>query len=395
MKKYFRALPFAVLAAVILFALVGLFVFGAYRANQTTSEATSQKQVAIVTHEDDDFYMEMALSLLENMESLEGRLSFVTMDFDTAHRAMEKREVMAIIEVPEGAIDDIMNCDNAQINVLFPGDKDVSAIFLTEFTRAGGRLLTTAQAGTMTAGKLLHNLNLPVSDVYYTIDMMNFSYVLSRLDVYDNKHDKIAIDYLSYYLASGFVLILLFMGFGLMPALALDSPEISRMKAAKGITPVHTYLIRVINLTLVMLLFSLLITILFGSLYNILQGTKQIFLPRTGSAYIYIVLVALFLSVYNQVIIYSQNDGGRSILLLFLTGILLSFVSGNILPIAFFPEKIRPFGKVLPTAYMQQDFIQIFTGQTPGAQKELLFYVLVLFIVGLCLALYKHHKEVH
>lgn len=395
-KKYLRALPYALLATVVLFAFIGLFIMGAYKSTQSDDAGQMDtKQVAIVCSDSDNYYISYALDLLSSMESLEGRLSFLEMDYNTAMDNLTKRKIMAIIYLPEGAIDQIMYLGDVQVEVIFPGDKDLSAIFLTEFTKAGGRLLTTAQAGSLTAAEIFKMCNTPMGKTYDTIDAMNFSFVLPRLGVFTEPEEGNTgvINYLSFYLSSGILLLLLFIGFGLMPALKLDSSQIARIKMMKGVHPLVTYFIRVCVLTLVMFLFSFGVLFAGTRIYPLLSA-EEITYHFSTSSLLFLLTLSLFLAVYNQMLLYATGEAEKATLLLFSVGAIMSFASGNILPLSFFPAAVRTYGKWIPCYELQQNITALLSGKNTFMFKTTLLWIVVFLAAGILFVWKQKRRDV-
>lgn len=362
-----------------------------------SEEDTTSKKVAIVTEDADSSYMTFALNLLEHMESTEGKLAFEIMEEEKAYRDMEARKVIAIIEIPEGAIDNIMVCLDAKINIVFPGNKDISSVYLTELTKAGARLLTTGQAGTLTTGhSFLQFCGMSAVGSYTEIDNINFSYVLSRGSLFkDNEEDfSGAENYLAFYLSTGLLILFLLISVGFIPALALDSAQLTRIKATRGISPFTTYSIRVITYTLIMLLFNMLVLFAGSKIYPYVSGEKSK-IHFTLPVFLFFLVLAFFLSVYSNTILYGMADTSKAILALFLVGVLLSFCSGSILPLAFFPEGFRNVGKHLPTYDIQHNISCFLQGKTSFAYKQTLLWSAGLILFSLLLVLRKKKKDMH
>lgn len=146
MKKFIRLLP-AIVLETILFGLLLLGV-GTYASKAVYGEkAVGEIRVGIVS-EGEDKMTDMLLKFVESMDSVRDTVSFVRLSEEEARRRIADEDIYAAVVIPEGMVDSIITGENVPVTILLGGiySRAETEVFV-QFTKAGAKLLTTAQAG--------------------------------------------------------------------------------------------------------------------------------------------------------------------------------------------------------------------------------------------------------
>lgn len=152
-KSFIKLLP-AVVLETLLFGLILLGV-GVYASKAVYGEkAIGEIRVAIVS-EDEDKMTDMLLKFVESMDSVKDTVSFVRLTQEEARQSIEQEEVYAAVIIPEGMVDSIISGENIPVKILLGSaySRAETEVFV-QLTKAGAKLLTTAQAGIYAADAL-------------------------------------------------------------------------------------------------------------------------------------------------------------------------------------------------------------------------------------------------
>ena len=96
----------------------------------------------------------MLLRYVENMESVSQFCDFRQTTEQEGFALLEKGEVTALVLLPEGLLEGIMNGTNPVVEIYFPKQAGLEALFFREMTEAGEGLLRVAQAQIYGAGDM-------------------------------------------------------------------------------------------------------------------------------------------------------------------------------------------------------------------------------------------------
>lgn len=378
-KKYYYAIPYSVIGAVVLILIIGTAAFCAsdllYQEN-----SFSQSTVAIVTDDPENPYITFALDFLSEMESTSISLSFEIMDESTAYRRLEQGNVIAVLLFPHDVINGILYGDNYPIEVVFPKDNNLSAVFLTEITKAGGTMLAGAQTGIYTTGELYSRFGCAnyLSNAYERVNMQNFNHVLRREIVFETIAADIsgAPTLGDYYLASGITFFLLLVGILFAGILSADNKAYRTKLLSEGISGLSYLLAKTVTLFVVLFIFLLLI----GITADIFFESVSLFQPET---ILFLLILALFLALYINFFYLLSKHIASSVMLLFLTGCVQMFLSGGLIPLAFFPDFLRNYADFMPAAYIQQGILSMIAKDAAYPFLSLLVMSFILFIFDL------------
>ena len=119
LKKTAKLLPAMLAQIILLISVLAMVVFGSVKSMGW--EALSvHAEIAVVVGEDSTLMTGMLLRYVENMESVSQFCDFRQTTEQEGFALLEKGEVTALVVLPEGLLEGIMNGTNPVVEIYFP-----------------------------------------------------------------------------------------------------------------------------------------------------------------------------------------------------------------------------------------------------------------------------------
>lgn len=345
-KSTLRSMPRLIICTVIFAAaVIALGICGNAILGRSMENTVTVKVAAVIPEGDSD--IALAFNLIANMDSLKSVCEFETLDIDTALAKLDKGELSAIIQIPEGFIDSLMYGSNTPGNVIIPENAGMESMLFCSLIGAGAQFLSYSEAGIYAVGDLLrlHDFSSSVSSAQDSLYDYYIAYTLNRGNFF--KPEPVSatgnLSAAGYYICSGTVLMLLLCGmtvadrFSNRPAAVMESLRASRISKAY---------IRLSELVGVTLMFF----ILFAALLLAAGGSfaSEYIELTAGGIFIFLVLTASVTS-FIMFLCCVADSGLVSVLLMFLSSALMMYASGRIVPSSYLPPAVERIGRLLPT----------------------------------------------
>lgn len=385
LKKNIKNLPLVILGSLILLALIGVF---AYTASQSVlaSEHIVQAKVGVITSDADDPNVLFAMNYINQLESSSIALEFEIMESEKAMLALENEDLLAVLIFPDNIVEGILYGNNIPIQVLFCNDSSLSSVFLTELTKAGASLLSSAQAGTYTTAELYTSFgaNDSLNDAFNDIDLMNLSFALYREDLFVTEASTLGgtSSTIIFYISTAILLLLFFIGAAFVPSQRREKNDFYSVLFSQNISTLQYLFLK--WLAHVIILFGLLL--LFGIVLLQLQNMEQVedllWISRSPINLLFLFTIAVFLASYHMMVYQIAPDSSMAILFFFVLGSLLVFLGGGIIPSVFFPTALARIASLLPSAQLQNGIIMALSGRFSYPWLPLFGYSLFFFIIG-------------
>lgn len=229
-KSAFKYMPHILLGMVVFVVIILGITTGAVYMSQGDSD-NDKMSVAIVIDENagikEQQYVKTAFDFIQNMDSVNAVCDFTAeYTIDEAVELLRSHKITALIRIPKGFIDGIMNGKNVPAVVYFNGKAtNFSSQLLRYMMEAGASDLSTAQAGIYAFEDVykymvdnnseasVNNLSNDVfNDSVISLNKSYFSYALDR-GIYF-KTEKIkesnSLNTMQFYFSSGVVMLLMF-----------------------------------------------------------------------------------------------------------------------------------------------------------------------------------------
>ena len=399
LKKGIKELPYALLGMLALCLILGTVAFCAAKLLYQQEEL-SRSDVAIVTEDTEDAYLQLALGLVGNMDSASLTMDFHVMTEPEARSALQKRQVIAVLFLPEQLINGILYGTNPPIRVLFSTQDALSSVFLTEMTLAGARLLSSAQAAIYATGEIHTALGMQdaLSDAYDKINRKNLNYALNREKLF--AEDTTSLQGTSstaiYYAAAGILLVLLFITTAFTAMLRRESRDYYQLLFSRNISSIQYLLARICSFALIFFLLQILFYLIASSVpaFEDIEGLNL--RPRNifRNNYLSFFLInSFFLATYTNMIFLAAKDVSGGILISYSVSSLMAFCSGCIIPAAFFPGSLQKISSYLPTYYLHKGLIELLEGSRITLSVPVLIYP-ALFLL-FCIIIFNYRRRYH
>lgn len=392
-KRAFISLPQIVLGTILFFSLLALILFGGMKLIQSESGFTPIK--VALTGDTDGEYENIGISILENMDSTQSTCEFIRMEESEAYDALETEEVSAVLYLPSGFVQSIVDGTNTPAKLTFSGNtKGLGTTYIRMLTDAGALMLGCAQAGVYSAEDFYRaNGGEEIrSKSVYNLNMRYISKILSRGNIYTSQQ----IDAMNgfsvfvYYIGAGIMLFFLLSGIAYSTFIKNTGNAFEQQLRFCGISSAYQVLVRLISLFAILMTNFLLIL---GIAYILLHGMHiqmddlaflslsqiPLFILRSIPVLILICMILLFLLELTP-------NAVSGTLLLFLFTFVTGFISGCFLPTEFLPQTLRNLAAFLPTTTLHQYICHTVQGDwSPSLTAKLIIIFILLYggIIGI------------
>ncbi len=365
-----KRLVIFVIACVV---LMGLTVFGTRQIWSGNNTRKTTVRIGYVAPE--DMLTKLAVSYVEQLESVKSWCSLEKTTVDKGMALLENGALTALLILPDDLVNEILTGSNAPVTVYLPESVDASVTnskVFEELANAGVGMLQTAQAEIYAAETLAGEAGVKnlLEEMYYDINRFNLSIALTRESLWENislsvtGNHTYAVYYGSAFFAVYLLVAALFIGnfckrnhlqqfmawrrLGIPFAWQLASQwsALLLLMALVGVLP-----------------FCLLLYPPFAELLLV------VFTPQMAVA----VFFALALSAMYALMVYQYvGEHQRAVLVLGLLALAQGYAAGCIIPSVLLPQGIAAVGAFVPAAYIKAAFTILFTGSTQNFSEVIL-----------------------
>ncbi len=354
-------------------ALMGLTVFGTRQIWGGSNTQKTTVRIGYVAPE--DMLTKLAVSYVEQLESVKSWCSLEKTTVDKGMALLENGALTALLILPDDLVNEILTGSNAPVTVYLPESVDASVTnskVFEELANAGVGMLQTAQAEIYAAETLAGEAGVKnlLEEMYYDINRFNLSIALTRESLWENislsvtGNHTYAVYYGSAFFAIYLLVAALFIGnfckrnhlqqfmawrrLGVPFAWQLASQwsALLLLMALVGVLP-----------------FCLLLYPPFAELLSV------VFTPQMAVA----VFFVLALSAMYALMVYQYvGEHQRAVLVLGLLALAQGYAAGCIIPSVLLPQGIAAVGAFVPAAYLKAAFTMLFTGSTQNFSEVIL-----------------------
>lgn len=363
LKRVAGRLPSLFIGAVVLTMLVGAIAFCALIAVQSDDEDMQVgAKVALVAP--DDALTEMAISFVTEMESVKDWCHFERYSLEEGLAALEKAQVVAMIELPDNLIYSIMDGSNIPAKLYLPGEVSLGGELLEIIAQAGISLLQVAQGEIYATIDLYadYPMDESLGELYEDINFYNLNLSINREDLF--KHTTLSetggIDTAAYYGASAVSLVTLLFGL-LMADIMLEFTQRDRMLHLSRVSVAAQVIGRWKVLTGVNFVWSFLFLIFLRILLRSKEGLWDNLQMCLKSSLQVLLAVGCITAIY--LIVGCLVKDKLSFMFIVGTGVFaLGYVSGYFVPSGLLGQWTKQLAKCLPTTYLHHIYSSILAG---------------------------------
>lgn len=378
-------MPVMLGATLVLFTCM-FAVFGA--AVSSDAQDNSVKFRLAFVGGGEDAYFQKGLEVVQAYDSSRFSIQTFQMGEQEALDALEKGKIDAYVLIPDGFIQDAMGGKIGALKyVSTTGAADLSALFKDEITAVVSDIIIACEKAMYGIDDALreHNMQEQSGRFSYDISLTYVDYILNRTDTYHVEtlgiKDSLGFDG---YMFSGMTVILLTLAIiSLAPVFVKKEYETERLLKAKGIGPLAQvtgeFSALFILCGLIVVAVSVISTITAAKLPAELQ---RLVLMLSVDNLLPFLAVVFLITAFGYFLFQITADFVSGVLLQFFVGISISFVSGCLYPLYFFPDSIQKLSGFLPQAYARSVFASCLIGETAISQIVILVLYGILMLVS-------------
>lgn len=379
MKKFIKLVP-AIVLETLLFGLI-LLAVGAYASKAVYGEkAIGEIKVGIVSEEEDKM-TGMLLKFVESMDSVKDTVSFVRLTEEEARQGIREEEIYAAVMIPEGMVDSIISGENTPVKILLGSaySRAETDVFV-QFTKAGAKLLTTAQAGIYAADTLCLEMGweegIPWTENY--LNEAYLKYALERTSLFKEKEVRAVsgVGIGDYYGISLLLAFLSFAGLAFGRYMQTQTGERERLFWCRGLGRGQQYLLE---------------TAAFGSVFTLLgmlvSVPVYILLIKLGNSsfevswtWVWMAAVWFSAGILIRALIQIFGNHAAGIGVSFAVLMAMMTAAGIFIPSAFLPLWVEKIGNHIPYQIWAEGMAAILRGSLEGAQAGRILLITVFFL---------------
>lgn len=387
LKTSFKKIPKVIIGAITLIFLIGVIAFC---CNKYLYGTDIDKKISIaLTIEDDSNMMKVITNLAMESDIANEYINFDICDRDTMYQNIKDGKDIAGILLKENTASDIMNSVNTPIEIIFPKNSGLEAALVKEVADAIGRLLQTAEAGVYASVDFYKEAE-NYSEKSDMIDRLNVTYlsmVFFRNSAFKSNVLNATgdISVLHYFICSGIVLFLMLFSINIANVYSYFTPHFTYKLICENVSITKQMLIKYATILVQYLTF-----------FIVLIPISFVFIEP---AFVLKLLVPILVSILCisslTLLIYELfTNKNTCIMFLFISSVILAFISGCIIPTLMLPVYIKTTAKAFPIRYILETLTTTFEN-TMNINNIfiLLIFTLLYFSLAVILKKVKTNKS--
>lgn len=368
LKRVAQRLPSLFIGAIVLALLAGTVAFCAFTVMQLRGENQEfGAKVALVCPEDE--LTNLAIQFVMGMESLEDWCSFEKCSLEEGLEALRRREVVAVIELPEDVINSILDGSNIPAKLYLPQGEELGSSLIQIMAKVGVSLLQVAQGEIYATTDLYkeYPFNQSLGELYGEINLYNLNIALNRENLFKSisLSETEGISLGAYYGGTAISVFVLLFGL-LMADLMVEHTKREHLLHISRITISAQLMGRFKILTLVSFLMTFAVEIAFALWMNAnLKGIGDI-LTWCGRNSLDLLLAVACIVALSLLLGTLMKE---KMTYMFATGfgmLLLGYIGGYYVPSSLLGEQIKGLSRWLPTTYVHDICSGMIVGQDIG-----------------------------
>lgn len=375
LKRTFKSIPYFIAGAIVLVLLAGTIAFSASRMLYG-DKAVGKITVGVVMPEDDKLAA-MALSMVQSLDSVGSLCEFQYVEKSEGKGLLKKGSIFALMELPVGLVQGIMNGSNPPITITFPKNAGLEASVFKELTEAGTSMLGTAQAAIYGADEYLklHYREDLIPQAEKDLNSIFMKYALPRESFFKTERVSAAgdVSVIVFFTISAAVMVLLLLGIPAAPMIRPYSKVMEQKLYLIGIGRAKRTAVRTLVLTSMLLLASGV-----PFLWCFFKG----YLEAGMGSFLMWILICAAASGWILFLYELAGNTVTGILLVFFSTVVMLFISGGIVPEVFLPETLGSIGRWMPSAFLTDGLKWMVKGGTLLPAIRLLLMEGILFALS-------------
>lgn len=352
-------------------ALALCFIIGviSFSASKALYEKKDNNKVNIaLSMSENDKSAKFMISIIKEMKSIKESCNFVQVnDKEEARQMVKDGKTYGAIIIPKGLARDIMDGTNTPATVILPSNSSIQANLIKDLIDSGTKSLTSAQAG-------IYAVTYEYEEVYNdritkelqdNINIKYFDHTLARESYFN--HTKISasgeLTLLEHYISSGTVLFMLLLGMVFPKALCPRNKVFYEKLISYNISKAVVILTRIISVFTAYIIVAVIGLFIYILICKYLGADVIEFKIRDYLILMFVIFCVVSFVVCIYTITESQISGS---LLLFVSTLIMNFISGGFIPTVFLPKSLQSLSPYMMTNVLSKQVGSIFIGEFDG-----------------------------
>ena len=341
LKRSLYLLPKILIGAEILVLAMGVVSFVGISAMDKSS-AEIKKSVVAMYIPDGGATEDMALSIVENMESVGTLCKFEVVDSkDKVKNMVEKWLCLGGVILPSDYIHSILKGENLHPTLILPKGTDLNNKLFENLAEGGCGIFAAVQAGVYSVqDALLAKTGKEVSILKLAeLDMEYVDTVLPRATYFDtnmvNSESDLTIK--EYYLAMALAMVILLAGMAIAPVVSGHNMAFYNKLKMSGV-----------GFLLNSLVVNIIVFLIYAIIYLIILGLFWILRLDIQFNILSFVMPCFIGSIFTTAVYTLCGDRSYGGLLIFAFSMVFGFLGGAFVPVSLLPDTIKAISHILP-----------------------------------------------
>lgn len=357
LKRVMRTFPRQLIVNLVVCLCVGVLLVAFIRDGLLSQDG--QKYRIGLVGDMSDSYLGFGLTALQSLDDSRFMIELIPMTDQEAREAFEKGDLYAVVQIPEGMMEAIESgANDRRISyIAAEGQKGIGTMVMGQIVDVASTLVTRSQSAIFGMQSILleRGMREEFWEATNTLNLLLIELVVNRSGFYDVEVLGIAngLSTEGYYFCSILLFLLLLSGINNSPLFTHKQTDMSRFMKSRGVGAAGQvageYLAYLCLMILcIVVIFIPLFWCLERGLFTIPEWEGMGAQPLVRFFIVLLPATAMFAAL--QFLLYELTAGVVSgILLQFICGIGMGYLSGFFYPAAFFPEIMQRLGSVMPT----------------------------------------------
>lgn len=366
-KRVAKRLPSLFIGAIVLTVLVGAIAFCALMVSKLRGqEMQTQVKVALVAPK--DALTDMAISFVTDMDSVKEWCNFERYSLEDGLLALQSKEVVAVIELPDQVINSILDGTNMPAKLYLLQEESLGSDLLEIMAQAGISLLQVAQSEIYVTTDFFFEYSFEdsLSNLYGEINLYNLNLAINREELFKSVmlSETEGISLGVYYGATAVGMFTLLFGL-LLADLVVESTDREKLLHV-GRVSIGA---QVIGRWKVLTLTNFIGTFIAISAFRILTNGGDLWqnLKWCIGNSLYLLLAVGCITAMYMLLGTLFTDKMSYMFLLGLGSLVMGYMSGYFVPFGMLSMKIKSLACLLPTTYLHGIGRGILTSQDVNA----------------------------
>lgn len=377
-KTAFSYIPKLILCMLIFAVLFSGFAFAGSRLLYSGQNTVAKVRIALVT-EDNNPLIDLAIHYVGNMDSVESICEFQILSEKEAFDKLKSGELYAVVYLPPDFISGILNGSNTPAEITLHPDSGIDSVLFETLADAAAYTLRTAQSGIYAAINTFRFYELDgVKTITNDLNELYIDTALSRAKMFEEEALDATggLSIVTFYIASAFVLLLLFSGIGCVTFYKSNSTFLCKIVNRSGTGYLSQIILQGLAIAICYFVIFCIPYLLYVTLVLEADFIEAIlFCP--------LLFVMIFgICEFMLLLFRMAKNPHTGVLLLFFISVILIFLSGGILPKAFLPSALQKLAVFLPSTHWLSISFDLFAGSFTGSTALVLHLTItVIFIL--------------